>query len=167
MNNTSSGWYRPNVGIAILNNDNLAFFGKRNDVSTNSWQFPQGGVDDEVNFLKAALREVEEETGITPEKIELIAIMPEKIRYNFPEHIIEQSRKIKPEWAEIVGQEQTWFVFRFLGTEADINLNASKHPEFAEYKWENLDFAIENCVDFKKETYEKVVAFVKSIVGEK
>jgi len=167
MNNSSSGWYRPNVGTVILNSNNLAFFGKRNDISTNSWQFPQGGVDDEINFLKAALREIEEETGITPEEIELISIMPEKIRYNFPQYIIDQTKEKKPELAHFIGQEQTWFVFRFLGDDSNINLNANHHPEFAEYKWENIDFAVENCVEFKKEVYQKVVAFVKSIINEK
>ncbi len=95
MNNSSSGWYRPNVGTVILNSNNLAFFGKRNDISTNSWQFPQGGVDDEINFLKAALREIEEETGITPEEIELISIMPEKIRYNFPQNLLNKQLYFK------------------------------------------------------------------------
>ena len=55
---------RTGVGIILLNHENNVFVGKRIDNPKNSWQMPQGGVDQNENFLQAAKRELEEETGI-------------------------------------------------------------------------------------------------------
>ena len=55
---------RSGVGIIVLNNKNKVFVGKRIDNPKNFWQMPQGGVDKGENFLDAALRELEEETGM-------------------------------------------------------------------------------------------------------
>ena len=54
---------RTGVGIALLNHENKIFVGKRIDNPANSWQMPQGGVDENEDFLQAAKRELEEETG--------------------------------------------------------------------------------------------------------
>ena len=45
---------RIGVGIALLNHENKIFVGKRIDNPANSWQMPQGGVDKNEDFLKAA-----------------------------------------------------------------------------------------------------------------
>ena len=42
---------RIGVGIALLNNENKIFVGKRIDNPANSWQMPQGGVDENEDFL--------------------------------------------------------------------------------------------------------------------
>jgi len=60
---------RIGVGIALLNHENKVFVGKRIDNPRNSWQMPQGGVDQNENFLQAAKRELEEETGIKSVKL--------------------------------------------------------------------------------------------------
>ena len=61
---------RIGVGIILLNHENKVFVGKRIDNPKHSWQMPQGGVDQNENFLQAAKRELEEETGI--KSVELI-----------------------------------------------------------------------------------------------
>ena len=61
---------RSGVGIVVLNKENKVFVAKRIDNPKNFWQMPQGGVDEGENFLKAAFRELEEETSI--KSVELI-----------------------------------------------------------------------------------------------
>ena len=61
---------RSGVGIVVLNKKNQIFLAKRIDNPKNFWQMPQGGVDDGENFFNAALRELEEETGM--KKVKLI-----------------------------------------------------------------------------------------------
>ena len=48
----------------MLNKENKVFVAKRIDNPKNFWQMPQGGVDEGEDFLKAAYRELEEETSI-------------------------------------------------------------------------------------------------------
>ena len=55
---------RSGVGIVLLNRENKVFVAKRIDNPKNFWQMPQGGVDEGEDFLKAAFRELEEETSI-------------------------------------------------------------------------------------------------------
>jgi len=60
---------RLGVGIILLNHENKVFVGKRIDNPKNSWQMPQGGVDQNEDFLQAAKRELEEETGVKSIKL--------------------------------------------------------------------------------------------------
>ena len=53
--------YRLNVGLIVANKQGKVLLCKRKGV--NSWQFPQGGIDYAENSLKAAKRELLEETG--------------------------------------------------------------------------------------------------------
>ena len=55
---------RTGVGIILLNDDNKVFVARRIDNPKNFWQMPQGGVDKGEEYLKAAYRELEEETSI-------------------------------------------------------------------------------------------------------
>ena len=69
MSNKQELPLRIGVGIILLNHENKVFVGKRIDNPKNSWQMPQGGVDLNENFLQAAKRELEEETGIKSVKL--------------------------------------------------------------------------------------------------
>lgn len=62
---------RVGVGIILLNHKNNVFVGKRIDNPKNSWQMPQGGVNQNENFLHAARRELEEETGVKSVKLRI------------------------------------------------------------------------------------------------
>ena len=70
---------RTGVGIILLNNENKVFVARRIDNAKKFWQMPQGGVDDGEDFLKAAYRELEEETSV--KSVELIKELDGTITY--------------------------------------------------------------------------------------
>ena len=58
MSNNKELPLRIGVGIILLNNENNVFVGKRIDNPKNSWQMPQGGVDQNENFLLKKVTEL-------------------------------------------------------------------------------------------------------------
>ena len=54
------------------------------------------------------------------------------------------------------GQEQVWFLARFHGSDADIDLEAHDPPEFCEFKWVDPSEIEALIVPFKKRVYRKV-----------
>ena len=148
---------RNGVGIVVLNRDNKVFVAKRIDNPKNFWQMPQGGVDKGEDFLKAALRELEEETSI--KSVELINELDGTITYELPQRLLGIIWKGKYR-----GQKQKWFVMRFTGNDNEININ-TKNPEFLEWKWIELDSITEYVVDFKHHVYKNVKEKVKKIIN--
>jgi len=148
---------RNGVGIVVLNNENKVFVAKRIDNPKNFWQMPQGGVDNNENYYEAALRELKEETSII--SVELIQEIDKKFTYILPDHLIGIIWKGK-----FKGQTQKWFVMKFIGNESEININ-TKHPEFLDWKWVNLDDLPEIAVNFKLDVYKNVKHEVKKILN--
>jgi len=148
---------RNGVGIVVLNNENKVFVAKRIDNPKNFWQMPQGGVDNNENYYEAALRELKEETSII--SVELIKEIDKKFTYILPDHLIGIIWKGK-----FKGQTQKWFVMKFIGDEPEININ-TKHPEFLDWKWINLDDLPEIAVNFKLDVYKNVKHEVKKILN--
>lgn len=143
--------YRPCVGIMLANPRGHIFVGQRLDRDQAAWQMPQGGVDPGERCLQAAYRELWEETGVTQKLVTLEAETAELIRYDLPHEIVPKIWKGK-----FRGQEQKWFLFRFHGTDADINI-ATEHPEFSEWKWMPKDDLVANIVPFKRAVYQQVL----------
>ena len=83
MHNNKQLPLRIGVGIILLNHENKVFVGKRIDNPKNYWQMPQGGIDQNENFLQAAKRELEEETGI--KSVELVKELSGWFEYDLPE----------------------------------------------------------------------------------
>jgi len=148
---------RNGVGIVVLNNENKVFVAKRIDNPKNFWQMPQGGVDKDENYYKAALRELKEETSII--SVKLIQEIDKKFTYILPDHLIGIIWKGK-----FKGQTQKWFVMRFIGNESEININ-TKHPEFLDWKWISLDDLTKIAVNFKLDVYKNVKREVKKILN--
>ncbi len=148
---------RSGVGIVVLNEENKVFVAKRIDNPKNFWQMPQGGVDEGEDFLKAAYRELEEETSI--KNVELIKELDGTITYELPDRLLGLIWKGKYR-----GQKQRWFLMRFVGTDNEINIK-TKHPEFLEWKWVELDKITDLVVDFKLHVYKEVKDKVKKILN--
>ena len=148
---------RSGVGIVILNKENQVFVGKRIDNPKNFWQMPQGGVDADEDFLNAAIRELKEETSIV--SVKLIKKIKDKFTYILPDHLIGIIWKGK-----FKGQEQKWFIMRFIGDESEINIK-TKHPEFLDWKWINLDDLPKIAVNFKLDVYKNLKQEVVKILN--
>tara|TARA_B100001769_G_C21980791_1_gene527335 strand:- start:383 stop:859 length:477 start_codon:yes stop_codon:yes gene_type:complete len=148
---------RNGVGIILLNKENKIFVAKRIDNPKNFWQMPQGGVDEGENFLRAAFRELEEETSI--KKAELIKELDGTTTYELPDHLLGIIWKGKYR-----GQKQKWFLMRFTGEENEINIK-TKNPEFLDWKWINIDEMTKVVVNFKLDVYKKLQKKIKKIIN--
>ena len=148
---------RTGVGIILLNQYNKVFVARRIDNAKNFWQMPQGGVDKGEDFLKAAYRELEEETSI--KSVKLIQELEGTITYELPDHLLGIIWR-----GRYKGQKQKWFLMKFTGDEKEINIK-TKNPEFLEWKWVNLNQITELVVDFKLHVYKELKEKVKKIIN--
>ena len=147
---------RTGVGIVVLNKKNQVFLAKRIDNPKNFWQMPQGGVDNGEEFYEAAIRELEEETSI--KTVSLIKEIDDLTTYLLPNHLLGIIWK-----GRYKGQKQKWFVVRFDGDEKEINIH-TKHPEFLDWKWVNIENLTDEIVDFKIHVYKKIQEELKKII---
>ncbi len=148
MNHKQELPLRIGVGIVLLNNENKVFVGKRIDNPKNFWQMPQGGVNENENLYEAAIRELEEETGI--KSVELIKELDKWLSYDLPSNLLGKIWQGKYR-----GQKQKWFIMKFLGENNEINIK-TKHPEFLEWKWVEFSKLPSIVVNFKIDVYEKL-----------
>lgn len=148
--------YRPGVGIILLNSHKQVFVAKRIDTRAEAWQMPQGGIDEGEDPRTAALRELQEETGVQNARI--IAESKDWYYYDLPPELVATI------WGgKYRGQKQKWFVIELLGTDADINI-ATEHPEFLEWKWEEFSRVPDIIVHFKRKLYENLVAEFSDLI---
>ena len=148
---------RNGVGIVVLNRENKVFVAKRIDNPRNFWQMPQGGIDKGEDFLKAAYRELDEETSI--KSVELIKELDGTMTYELPNNLLGIIWKGKYR-----GQKQKWFVMRFIGEDKDINIK-TKNPEFLDWKWIDLDQITDVVVDFKLHVYKELKEKIKKLIN--
>ena len=148
---------RDGVGIVVLNKKNEVFVAQRIDNPKKFWQMPQGGVDEGEDFLRAAYRELEEETSI--KNVKLIKELENTTTYELPDYLLGIIWKGKYK-----GQKQKWFIMRFTGEEKEINIK-TKNPEFLDWKWIDLNQITEVVVNFKLHVYKEIKEKVKKIIN--
>ena len=119
------GDYRRGVGIMLLNNRNEVSVGQRADAQGEAWQMPQGGIDEDKNRTKQFSRT---EGGDRHRQGADHRQSKAWLRYDLPPAL---RKRWDNRWR---GQQQKWFVMRFEGVDADINV-ASEQPEFSAWKW--------------------------------
>ena len=148
---------RNGVGIIVLNRENKVFVARRIDNAQNFWQMPQGGINKDEDFLKAAYRELKEETSI--KSVELIKELEGTTTYELPSRLLGIIWKGKYR-----GQKQKWFIMKFFGDDNEINIK-TKNPEFLDWKWIELDQITEVVVDFKLHVYKELKEKVKKLIN--
>ena len=148
---------RSGVGIIVLSKENKIFVAKRIDNPKNYWQMPQGGIEKNEDFFIAALRELKEETSIV--SVKLVKEIESTFTYILPDHLIGIIWKGK-----FKGQNQKWFIMKFIGDESEINIQTKK-PEFLDWKWIDLEDLTKIAVPFKLEVYKKLMPEIKKILN--
>lgn len=138
--------YRPCAGIMLLNNEGKVFVARRIDTDVEAWQMPQGGIDDGEEPQAAAIRELEEETGVTQAVI--IAEYESWLTYDLPDELYGKVWK-----GRYGGQTMKWYVMRFEGQDSDINIQ-TENPEFSIWRWAEMSELENIIVPFKREIYK-------------
>ncbi len=155
--------YRPCVGVMLLNRDGLIFAGRRIDGAKlgapDAWQMPQGGVDPGEEAEAAALRELEEETGVPASSVAILRRARERIAYDLPDALLGKI------WSgKYRGQLQDWFALRLLDGDDAIDI-ATDEPEFDAWAWMRADEIVERIVPFKRSVYEAVFEEFSDLIG--
>ena len=143
--------YRPNVAAVIMSpgypKEKKVLLAERSDIA-GVWQFPQGGIDKGESSKKALLRELKEEIGT--KKVDVIARYPDWLKYDFPKYVAKRMRPYS-------GQKQRYYLVR-LKKKAVIDLD-TKHPEFINYRFVEIDKLLDNISHFKKPIYKQVIDY--------
>jgi putative (di)nucleoside polyphosphate hydrolase len=150
--------YRACAGMMVLNRAGLVFVGRRTEGPehidpTHVWQMPQGGIDDNEDPYKAALRELYEETNIR--SVAKLGEIADWLAYDIPRDIVGRA------WnGKYRGQKQKWYALRFTGADSEIDIASpagGHEPEFVEWRWAAMGELPDLVVPFKRKTYERVV----------
>ncbi len=152
--------YRPCVGLVVVNSAGLVWAGRRIDNKSDAWQMPQGGVDPGEAPRAAALRELEEETSIPADAVDVVGESPDWIPYDLPHDLVPKLWK-----GRYRGQEQKWFLLRFNGDDSLIRIDTDE-PEFSHWAWMAPDVLIDKIVPFKRNTYTQVFAQFKGAFSD-
>ena len=140
-----SRYFRAGVGAVIANKNGLVLALERSELP-GAWQFPQGGWETNETPDAALFREVEEETGLTPDRLELIDRYPEPLAYELPQ-----------EWRSTktgLGQVQYWFLLRLRDNDMDLALPGD--GEFRAWAWMSMDQVVQKTAPFRRALYERL-----------
>ena len=146
--------YRPNVAMVIMRDDRTVFWAHR--ANRDGWQFPQGGMRTDETPIEAMYRELEEETGLRQDHVEVLGATPGWLRYRLPKRYLR--RNTKP---MCIGQKQVWFLLRMVADESQLVLDGGDTPEFRDYRWVDFWYPAENVIPFKRRVYRRALKLLE------
>lgn len=146
--------YRPNVGIVICNKNGQVLWARR--FGQNSWQFPQGGINEGESIEQAMYRELFEEVGLQRHDVRLVWASKYWLKYKLPRRMIRNEGN-EANQPICIGQKQRWFLLQLVSDESKINLNTSKIPEFDHWRWVSFWYPVRQVVVFKRDVYRRVM----------
>nr|WP_267963778.1 RNA pyrophosphohydrolase [Testudinibacter sp. TR-2022] len=149
--------YRPNVGIIISNRQGQVLWAKR--CGQNSWQFPQGGINNGETPEQAMYRELYEEVGLSRQDVKILAVSKGWLRYKLPKRLVRNDGN-----PVCIGQKQRWFLLALVSGEDSINMQATKTPEFDGWRWVSYWYPVRQVISFKREVYRKVMKEFSSVI---
>ena len=146
--------FRSNVGIMLANGRGQLFWARR--IRHDGWQFPQGGVGSGEAPQQAMFRELQEEVGLAPVQVKVLACTRKWLHYRLPRHLIRTG-----EHPPCIGQKQKWFLLRMLAGDSSIRLDKADHPEFDRWCWVSYWYPLGQIVSFKREVYRQALKELK------
>ena len=146
------------MGIILCNTDKKVLWARR--IGQNAWQFPQGGIKRNETPEDALYRELWEEVGLVPDKVELLAATQDWLRYRLPKGLIRSDEK-----PLCVGQKQVWFLLRLAGHEDDVKLDCGDKPEFDGWRWVDYWYPLKEVVAFKRDVYLQALNEFAPVLG--
>lgn len=139
--------FRQAIGIILVNGDQRVFLAKR--IGQNSWQFPQGGMQENEHVEQSMYRELHEETGLSQADVTVMAQTERWLYYRLPKTLIRRNSR-----PLCIGQKQKWFLLKLVGDESHIRFDATSKPEFDAWKWVDYWYPLEEVIDFKYKVYK-------------
>ena len=152
--------YRPNVGIVIANDEGRLLWARRVG-GHDSWQFPQGGINEGEDAESALYRELEEEVGLQPDAVELIASTRGWLRYRLPKRYQRKGQK-----PLCIGQKQKWFLLKMTAPDDAVELASNPKPEFDSWQWVSYWYPLDQVVYFKREVYRRALKELSIPLGK-
>jgi putative (di)nucleoside polyphosphate hydrolase len=151
--------YRANVGMILCNDRQQVLWAKRR-YPEDSWQFPQGGLVKGESLEEGMYRELNEELGLLPTDVSILAQTKDWLIYDLPEHLIRHHQK-----PVCIGQKQHWFLLRLLSDDETIYLDNHDEQEFIDWSWVDYDYPMAHVVAFKQKVYEAALQELKPFLG--
>jgi putative (di)nucleoside polyphosphate hydrolase len=146
MDHIDEDGFRANVGIILANREGMVLLGGR--IGKGGWQFPQGGMQVDETPSEAMYRELEEEVGLSPEDVEVLAHTQDWVRYRLPDRFVRKNSK-----PICIGQKQRWFVLRLTSTEDRLCVDGGELPEFDRWRWVDYWHPVKEVIYFKRRVY--------------
>lgn len=142
--------YRANVGIILADGTGRVFWARR--VGQDAWQFPQGGIREHETAEEAMYRELNEEIGLGPDDVKVVAATKGWLRYRLPKRLVRYDSE-----PLCIGQKQKWFLLEHTAADNSVQLDLHKKPEFDHWQWVSYWYPINQVVAFKREVYRRAL----------
>lgn len=104
-------------------------------------------------------RELNEEIGLAPEHVLVVARTQRWLRYDLPVSYLRRLRSRNNR--RFRGQKQIWYLLRLTGSESDVCLDRSNKPEFDHWVWKDWPAAIDEIIEFKRGVYRRAYSELK------